>query len=133
MYKSPGPIRDTSAIRMPERLRPPLSPRVPTRPYSEAQLKLFEYQREMMKIAGATGTAPKGAVPSAPALAPAGSPGPTTPLMLDDQMDYLTAGASRLATSIIANPMEMVQRMIRENTEHSGPCSPPISPRSTRA
>lgn len=49
--------------------------------------------------------------PVSPRLAPLGSPGPVTPLELEHQDGYLTAGAKQMGNG---EPAELVDRLIRE-------------------
>jgi len=62
--------------------------------YSDAQKQLFLYQREI--VAGRTAAATKDK-PTSPKLAPLCSPGPVTPLELEDEAadNYLDAGARK--------------------------------------
>ncbi len=87
-YRSPEPSRASRALK---------------RPFSDAQQVLHQQQREL--IANATRTPPCTSLgipngnPRPPRLHPLGSPGPVTPLMLEDQhSDYLLAGSSGVST-----------------------------------
>ncbi|MCJ1334862.1 hypothetical protein MMC09_000127 [Bachmanniomyces sp. S44760] len=140
-----SPVR----TRPPSSYRPPRSPRGPasgtgsSRQLSDAQAKLQQYQREVLSNVarsaalvtspGSSASTPK---PHAPLLRPCGSPGPATPLALDGESDYMTAGPSASQVALgEGSPRDLVDRMIRDERErslysggHSGPSSPAVSP-----
>jgi hypothetical protein len=120
-----------------------MSPRSQQRQYSDAQRALMNYQRDYMsqQIAMANTNAQQHKRqassshkdPTSPRLMPlAGSPGPVTPLELEDE-SYLTAGSG---TTNPAERAEYVERIIREQVDRmrSGSVSPgqvpsnPVSP-----
>ena len=93
------------------------------RPYSEAQAKLQQYQRELVASAtrssrAATSSA-DGVKPSSPRLHPLGSPGPVTPMMLEGQGDYMIAGVGGSNGRIgqVMDGREMVEQMIKQENE----------------
>jgi hypothetical protein len=68
-----------------------------------------------------------GTKPASPRLIPAGSPGPVTPLELENQAnDYLMAGSAATA----GTQGDLVERLIREERKRSGQ---PSSPRTNAA
>lgn len=74
----------------------------PGHQFSDSQHKLRQYQRDLI----ANATRPSRLTASNPAidlppprLHPLGSPGPVTPLALEEQEDYLAAGAAAMASS----------------------------------
>ncbi|KAI9813469.1 MAG: hypothetical protein M1827_004145 [Pycnora praestabilis] len=91
------------------------------RHYSGAQRQLHMHQREL--IANATrgrGAAMTGGVkPTSPKLLPLGSPGPVTPLMLEEEGGYLIAGAGSQGGNVLgeAGRRELVERMIHEEDQ----------------
>ncbi|KAI9791530.1 MAG: hypothetical protein M1833_001514 [Piccolia ochrophora] len=89
--------------------------------YSDAQRQLHAYQRELITTAtrgGRYGSSGAGDQrPLSPRLLPLGSPGPVTPLMLEEEGGYLAAGASNGdAHSLLREDghKELVERLIRE-------------------
>lgn len=95
--------------------QPPVSPRAHQRIYSDAQKQLFFNQREMLSAA-ARGTSPSQAgKPRSPRLQPLGSPGPVTPLELEEDGGYLLAGA-RPTSSDTTSSEQLVERLIREES-----------------
>lgn len=140
VYQSPS----SSAVNSPSRARgadsrTPLSPQAQQRQRSIPQNRLQQYQREVIATATATANANAAAVrggitplgrdtPRAPALAPCMSPGPATPLALEDSGDYLTS--TMLGPG---SPRELVDRMIRDERDRrhgggSAHSSPAVSP-----
>lgn len=114
------------------------SPQPPQRQLSDAQYKLHQYQRDVITIATRQ---PRPAAPSpngitrpvSPRLNPLGSPGPVTPMMLEEQPDYLLAGAESRGLSSgsfrEAGQMDLAERLIRGGKEpgalaRSGSISP---------
>jgi hypothetical protein len=90
---------------------PPVSPRAHQRMYSDAQKHLLMYQQQ--SVAARTVGENK---PVSPRLAPLGSPGPVTPLELEQKEGYLLAGASQSGT---AAPADLVERLIREESRRN--------------
>ena len=123
----------------------PLSPRSagalsaqnPSRLGSDAQQKLHKYQRDV--VASATRRSGMNlAKPTSPRLIPMGSPAEAmTPMMLEGQGDYLTAG-SNMSPSAFKNEQEarkMVEQMVQKENERrshpearAGSLSPAVSP-----
>jgi hypothetical protein len=94
---------------------------------SGPQQQLYQYQRDLIASVTRTATmtppAPREA-PKAPNLLPCGSPGPATPLALEDSSDYLTKG--RLGEG---KSRELVDQIIREERDRrTGMGSPHSSP-----
>ncbi|PGH12171.1 hypothetical protein AJ79_04466 [Helicocarpus griseus UAMH5409] len=63
--------------------------------------------------------------PSKPRLDPLGSPGPVTPLALEEEGDYFVAGASNSPDSKrnhnnTVSPRELVEKLIQRETERLG-------------
>ncbi len=89
--------------------------------FSDAQHKLHKYQRDL--IANATRparlmTAQTLRDPAPPRLHPLGSPGPVTPLTLEEKGDYLTAGAAASAYRLDGGvERELVEAFIRQEQE----------------
>ncbi len=97
----------------------PLTPAAPTQPHharkkSDIKKKLQQYQRDMVEQAALAGRiAFPGAKPVSPRLLPLGSPGPVTPMELEESAGYLGAGAKVLSQS------ELIARMNRAEEEIS--------------
>ncbi|KAF2470129.1 uncharacterized protein BDR25DRAFT_226995 [Lindgomyces ingoldianus] len=93
--------------------QPPLSPRAYQKQYSDAQKQMYLYQRELIASASrqARGTNAK---PTSPRLIPMGSPGPVTPLELEDADSYLTAGVNS------ADAASRVDKLINEEALRRG-------------
>ena len=142
-YQPPTPPQSTNLT--------PRSPAVNRSPYasqaqhhhqrqaSDMRQKLKQYQHEIIKTAraGPLPVTPGGSdTPKAPHLQPRESPGlPATPMMLDKQMDYMTAGLrdTQLSDGSSISSREMVDRIIRQESErrlglHSNSSSPAASP-----
>ena len=110
------------------------------RQLSDARLKLKQYQRDLITSATRSTNTPVmpggGNTPRGPHLQPHGSPGPATPLALDEQVDYMTAGPTG-TTLGESSSRELVDRMIGYENDrtaglHSGPSSPAVSPAGGR-
>ena len=139
-YQSPS---SSTTITQPRNVIPsrtPRSPQLHQRQASDAQQKLKQYQRELVinatRTSALTPALGRGETPKAPHLIPRGSPGPATPLMLEEQGDYMIAGASG---SLLGegSPRDMVDQMIRDENArrdgiHSGQSSPAVSPAGGR-
>lgn len=121
------------------------SPQPHQRQLSDAQYKLHQYQRDIITTATRQSrpTAPStnGTTrPVSPRLNPLGSPGPVTPMMLEEQTDYLLAGAASRGLSSgsfgEAGQRDLVERLVRAAGEpgslaRSGSSSP-VSPAGGR-
>ncbi|KAF2102649.1 hypothetical protein NA57DRAFT_52208 [Rhizodiscina lignyota] len=104
--------------------QPPMSPRSQQRQYSDAQRQLYVYQRELLANAGKIPSRPAPTSrPISPRLAPAGSPGPVTPLELENEGGYLMAGGHSPGTNEQAQ-REYVEKLIREEAARRGDISP---------
>ncbi|KZF23545.1 hypothetical protein L228DRAFT_238101 [Xylona heveae TC161] len=90
------------------------------RQISEAQRQLYAYQRELMGHTFATRDPVRqvGTKPASPKLVPLGSPGPVTPLMLEEEGGYFIAGATSVARGVCdeAAQRELVERLICQET-----------------
>ncbi|MCJ1381862.1 hypothetical protein MMC17_004974 [Xylographa soralifera] len=138
-YPTTGPGPNIK-VRAPALNQSPRSPQLHHRQFSNAQQKLKSYQRELLTNATRASLAasmvslvPNGdETPKAPHLLPHESPGPATPMMLEDQGDYMTAGGHGLSLGE-GSPREQVDKLIRYENErrmglHSGASSPAVSP-----
>ncbi|ORY14445.1 hypothetical protein BCR34DRAFT_623363 [Clohesyomyces aquaticus] len=104
--------------------QPPLSPRAyrkqylePQKQHPDAQRQMYLYQQEL--IASASRQA-RGATarPTSPRLIPMGSPGPVTPLELEEQDSYLTTGVNTDEAAA------HVDKLIHEEALRRGETSP---------
>lgn len=139
-YQPPTPPKSTNLTpRSPAVNRSPYTPQHHQRQASDVRHKLKQCQHEIIKTAraGPLPVTPGGSdTPKAPQLQPRESPGlPATPMMLDKQMDYMTAGLrdTYLTEGSPVSSREMVDRIIRQENErriglHSGSSSPAVSP-----
>jgi len=91
----------------------PVSPRAHQRMYSDAQKQLLMHQRETIAAAQRDGSPGRDGKPNSPRLAPLGSPGPVTPLMLEQDEGYLMAGVQQ-GSGVGATSEELVDRLIQE-------------------
>jgi hypothetical protein len=94
---------------------PPVSPRAHQRMYSDAQKHLLMYHHQSVASAARS----NGKVedkPVSPRLAPLGSPGPVTPLELEQQDGYLVAGSNHAG---MGGSADYVDRLIREESRRS--------------
>ena len=132
------------------KVRPPTlyqssrSPQPHRRQFSDAQQKLKSYQREVLAnatraslaaAAMAASIPPGNDTPKAPHLKAHESPGPATPLALEEG-DYMMAGRHGPILGE-GSPRELVDQMILDENErrmglHSGPSSPALSPAGGR-
>jgi hypothetical protein len=67
---------------------------------SDSQKALRQYQRDLIahaKLSSSEAATPGSAKPNAPRLDPLGSPGPVTPLALEEEGGYLTAGMGSIS------------------------------------
>lgn len=101
--------------------QPPVSPRSQQRQYSDAQRQLYAYQRELLATGGRLPSRPIATRPISPRLIPAGSPGPVTPLELEEAGGYLTAGVGAAGDQA---QREYVDKLIREEAVRRGELSP---------
>lgn len=115
--------KDSPSFSSPRTSSRPSHSQYPHRPYSEAQVKLQQYQRELVanatRSSRAVSSFSDGVKPSPPRLHPLGSPGPVTPMMLEGHGDYLIAGAggSNGQISSVRDGREMVEQMIKQENE----------------
>lgn len=132
-----------------ENIRPPPSLKIPSISSPKAQKthhshqapdfkrKLQQYQRSMAQQARAASNAPmappSSIKPLSPRLLPLGSPGPITPLELEESAGYLMAGARPTSNYMMGGSLqsdrerELVGRMIRaeeESRRREGQSSP---------
>ena len=93
----------------------PVSPRSAQKHSSEAQRALYLYQRELLAKEARASLLPPGQKPESPRLDPLGSPGPVTPLELEEQQggDYLAAGA-------VKRKKEEMDKYMRDDTKRYG-------------
>ena len=142
-YQSPSSSSQTTPtkLRMTPLSRRPRSPMAHNRQTSDAQQRLYQYQREVIKNASrvATLNAPQTIdKPPTPQILPCGSPGtgPATPLMLEDSEDYMTGGLRRSSSAFQEDVgRDAVDRMIHNEHQrgssmgmHSPRSSPAVSP-----
>ena len=69
--------------------------------YAEAQRQAILYQQELMPRPSSRGSTRQ--KPDSPRLAPLGSPGPVTPLELEEEDNYIAAGARASAATASGN------------------------------
>jgi hypothetical protein len=103
------------------------SPRPHSRQHSDLQRQLHAYQRGLIASAMRTSpaTSPRAAAkPDSPRLEPLGSPGPVTPLMLEEQGGYLVAG-SRSSGKPEAAQDELVEKFIQDEARRRVETTPP--------
>ncbi len=86
-----------------------------SKPHSDAQMALHNFQREL--IAGAARSSRTVATtvlykPLSPRLLPLGSPGPVTPLLLEEGAGYMVAGA--VGRGVGLGEGELVESLARE-------------------
>ena len=81
--------------------------------YSDAQKQLYFNQRETLSAAAKGNSPGQAGKPVSPRLAPLGSPGPVTPLELENDEGYLVAGA-RSSGKDASAPRELVDKLIRD-------------------
>jgi len=105
-----------------------LTPTAPSQPHhtrkkSDIKKKLQQYQRDMVEQAALAGRMPfPGAKPISPRLLPLGSPGPVTPMELEEGAGYLGAGAKALSQS------ELIARMNQAEEEIARREGSPVGP-----
>lgn len=97
-----------------------------SRQYSEAQMSLHNFQRELIASASRSSLTVSTTVhykPLSPKLLPLGSPGPVTPLMLEEEgAGYLVAGAVRRGIGLEeSGGRESVERLMHEEDRRQGP------------
>ena len=97
--------------------QPTVLPHQQQRHHTDVQKQLHAYQRDIIATAvrNSRGASPNAASakPSSPKLEPLGSPGPVTPLMLEEQGGYIVAGACSSGRESTAQD-ELVDKLIRE-------------------
>lgn len=108
----------------------PLTPAAPSQPQharkkSDIKKKLQQYQRDMVEQAALAGRMPfPGAKPVSPRLLPLGSPGPVTPMELEENAGYLGAGAKAFSQSELMARMSRAEEEIsRRDSSAAGPGS----------
>ncbi|KAI9835090.1 MAG: hypothetical protein M1819_002642 [Sarea resinae] len=98
------------------------SPQGQLRQYpSDAQRQLQSYQRDIFSQASRASrdsTGQMGIKPTSPKLQPLGSPGPVTPLMLEEGGGYMVAGAGGRDVKQLqgAGERDLVEHLIREES-----------------
>lgn len=113
------------------------------RPFSDAQHKLHRYQRDLITSVTRPSRPPalQGLTdPPPPRLHPLGSPGPVTPLALEEKKDYMAAGAAASSYGLgDSGGAELVEKFIRQEQERinysgmqSDRHSPAVSPAGGR-
>jgi hypothetical protein len=93
----------------------PASPSQPqhVRKKSDIKKKLQQYQKDMVEQAALAGRMSfPGAKPVSPRLLPLGSPGPVTPMELEESAGYLGAGARGLSHSELMARMSQAEEEI---------------------
>jgi hypothetical protein len=132
-YRSPNSTNTNTPSTSRPVSRGLLSPRSYARQVSDGQRQHQEYQRQMLatlrQATGVIGPPPPSDTPRAPQIVPHDSPGPATPLNLEEPSDYLTA--RRIGEG---SPREFTERLIREEQDRRAGMrvdrtSPAISPR----
>ena len=126
------PSNYKNKVVIPEKLAPlvPAAAKGHTRKNSDVKKKLQQYQREMVEQAAMAGNIQlTGGKPTSPRLIPLNSPGPVTPMELEEGASYLAA-----RSDVGLNHQEMVAAMIRAEEERDrlmqdGERSPTIATR----
>lgn len=120
----------------PSSSRGPLSPTLQARSKSGATQKnmqqMQQYHREVLARAASTlmGPAPPTTdAPRAPHLAPHGSPGPATPLNLEEPKDYMSARSIGEGSPHAATDKYIREDQERRNSMRMERSSPAVSPR----
>jgi hypothetical protein len=101
---------------------PPISPRAYSH-RNDLKKQLYFSQRELMASTLRPSSPGHAAKPTSPRLAPVGSPGPVTPLELEQEDGYLVAGA-RYAANNFELSADLVQNMIEQEARRSQKRSP---------
>ncbi len=114
-----APVDDSSKLGIPV---PSPKHHSQSRQYSDAQMALHNYQREL--IANATRSSRNASTtityePLSPRLAPLGSPGPVTPMMLEDDGGYMVAGARPGMVLDDAGQRDFVDRLIYDENHRN--------------
>jgi len=99
--------------------QPPASPRSYAQ-RNDLRQQMYVSQREMMSAALRVSSPGQNSRPISPRLAPIGSPGPVTPLELEEEGGYLVAGV-RHATNENDVPMDLVDDMIDREVRRQQP------------
>lgn len=109
------PSNYKNKVKIPEKLAPLVqaTSKGHTRKKSDVKKKLQQYQREMVEQAAMAGNIQlAGGKPTSPRLLPLSSPGPVTPMELEEDAGYLGARSGGGP-----NHQEMVAAMIRAEEE----------------
>lgn len=94
----------------------PTSPKSHQRVISDAQKHLLAYQREMVSAAARSSTPTQSEKPDSPRLVPLGSPGPVTPLQLEEEgRGYFSVAAQNSASNLVQSEA-LMERLMREET-----------------
>jgi hypothetical protein len=113
------PSNYPSRVKLPDQL----GPQTHKRQKSDIKKKLQQYQRDMVEQATLAGrlAMPGNMKPVSPRLAPLLSPGPVTPMELEERDGYL--GVKNVenvgAQDGVMNAQDMIQAMIREEEKRS--------------
>ena len=102
----------------------PMSPRSHQRVISDAQKHLLAYQRETVSAAARSSTPIQFEKPDSPRLVPLGSPGPVTPLQLEEEGGGYFSAAAQNSASDLVQSQALMERLMREETARQ--------PRATR-
>ena len=95
----------------------PISPQMQQNLYAEAQRQALLYQQELMSRPASRGSIRQ--KPDSPRLAPLGSPGPVTPLELEEEDNYLAAGSRTSAAAAAAAAAASAPRTYAASQGHS--------------
>lgn len=114
VYQSPNPSHNTSQPPSPVQQRSPAY-----RMSSTSRDALRQYREFVTSAAFPRNGSVSSTRPSAPRLDPLGSPGPVTPLTLEEEDGYLTAGAVNASGDNQASgpPPELVEELIQRENE----------------
>lgn len=92
-------------------------PSINQRLHSDAQRQLYFHHRDTLaSYAGLGPSLGSRDKPATPNLGPTGSPGPVTPLELEEDEGYLMAGAARQAVTSAPPPHELIERLTQAQT-----------------
>lgn len=123
------PAQQPTVASLDDMAKPPLqlhSPKGQTHPrhYSDAQTALQHYQREIIASATRTRNVTTAITykPLSPRLLPLGSPGPVTPLKLEEDGGYLMTGANKPSVALDeGGQRELVEKLIEEERQRTEP------------
>lgn len=101
----------------------PVSPRTYQKQYTDAQRQMYQYQQQLLAATARSTRGSVGPKPSSPRLHPLGSPGPVTPLELEETNDYFMTGVNN------NDAASHVDKLIRKEAQRRRESSP--SNRST--